>query len=99
MSANVQDRIVVGIDVAKDRIDVATDPPHRVLSVATDKDGLRQLKEYLQSYDVALVVVESTDQMCLSPIARTPDRPAHVAAISGFNTRSAGNREKSRSAV
>ncbi len=33
MSANVQDRIVVGIDVAKDRIDVATDPPHRVLSV------------------------------------------------------------------
>ncbi len=56
MSANVQDRIVVGIDVAKDRIDVATDPPHRVLSVATDKDGLRQLKEYLQSYDVALVV-------------------------------------------
>ena len=80
MSANVQDRIVVGIDVAKDRIDVATDPPHRVLSVATDKDGLRQLKEYLQSYDVALVVVESTGgyERTIVAALRAADLPVAV---------------------
>ena len=70
----------MGIDVAKDRIDVATDPPHRVLSVATDKDGLRQLKEYLQSYDVALVVVESTGgyERTIVAALRAADLPVAV---------------------
>ena len=53
---------------------------HRVLSVATDKDGLRQLKEYLQSYDVALVVVESTGgyERTIVAALRAADLPVAV---------------------
>jgi len=54
------ERVYVGIDVCKDRLDVYLHPIGQEVSVANTIDGLRKLKRVLQKHDVALVVVEAT---------------------------------------
>jgi transposase len=50
----------VGIDVSKCWLDVHVLPANARLHVANSCDGIRRLKRWLRSYDVALVVIEAT---------------------------------------
>ena len=54
------EQIFVGIDVAKDRLDVHVRPSGEALSVARDGNGLDDLVARLRKLDVALVVLEAT---------------------------------------
>lgn len=50
----------VGIDVSKERLDVCVWPSGDRRTVANAREGIRQLKRWLQRFDLALVVVEAT---------------------------------------
>lgn len=50
----------VGIDVSKCRLDVHVVPAGTRLAVTNNKEGIRQLKRWLGSFDVGLVVFEAT---------------------------------------
>ena len=50
----------VGIDVAKDRLDVHLRPTAETFAVARDGKGLEALVAALRGWDVALVVLEAT---------------------------------------
>ena len=52
--------LYLGIDVAKESFDVASDPAGLVLSLANDATGRRSLVETLQDQPVALIVLEAT---------------------------------------
>ena len=54
------ERIFVGIDVAKDRLDVHMRPSGEAFAVARDGKGLEELTDRLGGRDVALVVLEAT---------------------------------------
>ena len=54
------DRITVGIDVAKDRLDVAVRPSGEVVAVARDAAGLEELCRRLTALRPHVVVVEAT---------------------------------------
>jgi transposase len=54
------ERIVVGIDVAKQRLDVHSRPGGEAFAVATDEAGLTELVERLQRLGPTLVVLEAT---------------------------------------
>ena len=54
------EQIFVGIDVAKDRLDVHVRPSMEAFSVARDGKGLDELVARLRELGVALVVVEAT---------------------------------------
>src|ERR1700731_4921217 len=49
----------VGTDVSKCWLDVHVLPANARLHVANSCDGIRRLKRWLRSYDVALVVIEA----------------------------------------
>jgi transposase len=50
----------VGIDVSKDRLDVHVLPSGDRRAFANTREGIRQLKRWLCSFDLALVAVEAT---------------------------------------
>ena len=50
----------IGIDVAKDRLDVHVRPSDEAFTVARDSEGLAKLMERLRPLDAYLVVVEAT---------------------------------------
>jgi transposase len=50
----------IGIDVAKDRLDVHVRPSDEAFTVARDSEGLARLMERLRPLDTYLVVVEAT---------------------------------------
>ena len=52
--------LYLGIDVAKDSFDVASDPAGLVLSLVNDATGRRRLVATLQDQAVALIVLEAT---------------------------------------
>ena len=54
------DALYVGIDVAKDSFDVASEPAGIKLSLPNDPQGRQRLLEVLQNHTVALVVLEAT---------------------------------------
>ena len=54
------ERMFVGIDVAKDRLDVHVRPSGEALAVARDGKGLDELVARLRERDVALIVLEAT---------------------------------------
>ncbi len=54
------ERIFVGIDVAKDRLDVHLRPSGEAFAVARDGKGLEELSARLGGLEVALVVLEAT---------------------------------------
>jgi transposase len=54
------ERLFVGLDVAKHRVDVHLRPTDETLSVAADEGGLATLAQWLQSRTPALVVLEAT---------------------------------------
>ena len=53
-------QMFVGIDVAKDRLDVHVRPSGEAFSVARDGKGLDELVARLRKMDVALIVLEAT---------------------------------------
>ena len=54
------EQICVGIDVAKDRLDVHIRPSGETFTVPRDHDGLSALADRLQTLTPALVVMEAT---------------------------------------
>ncbi|MGB2753785.1 MAG: transposase [Phycisphaerae bacterium] len=52
--------LYVGIDVAKDSFDVASDPSGLALSLPNDPTGRQRLLDALQNHPVALIVMEAT---------------------------------------
>jgi transposase len=52
--------LYLGIDVAKESFDVASDPVGMVWSLANDATGRRRLVEALKDHPVALIVLEAT---------------------------------------
>jgi transposase len=54
------DALYVGIDVAKDSFDVASDPAGLKLSLPNDPTGRQRLLDRLQTQPVALIVMEAT---------------------------------------
>jgi transposase len=54
------ERLFVGLDVAKHRVDAHLRPTDETLSVAADEAGLATLAQWLQSRTPALVVLEAT---------------------------------------
>ena len=54
------EQMFVGIDVAKDRLDVHVRPSGEAFSVARDGKGLDELVARLRKMDVALIVLEAT---------------------------------------
>jgi len=54
------DTLYVGIDVAKDSFDVASDPAGLKLSLPNDPKGRQKLLDVLQNHSVALIVMEAT---------------------------------------
>ena len=52
--------VSVGIDVAKDRLDVHVRPTGEAFAVARDHDGLGELVERLRALNPALIVLEAT---------------------------------------
>jgi len=54
------EQIFVGIDVAKDRLDVHVRPSGEAFSVARDGKGLDELVAWLRKLDVTLIVLEAT---------------------------------------
>jgi transposase len=52
--------LYVGIDVAKDSFDVASDPAGSKLSLPNDPTGRQKLLDILQTHKVAMVVMEAT---------------------------------------
>jgi hypothetical protein len=55
-----QDRMFVGIDVSKDRLDVHIRPTGEVFAVARDGAGLEQLVGKLRTIAPSLIVLEAT---------------------------------------
>ena len=55
-----QESVYAGIDVAKDRLDVALRPSGAARTVAHDTDGIRDLVSELQALGPSVVVLEST---------------------------------------
>jgi len=53
-------KVIVGVDVSKDRLDVATIPEESRLSESNDPAGVERLVERLASASPELIVVEST---------------------------------------
>lgn len=56
----MSDTIYVGIDVAKDSFDVASDPAGLKLSLPNDPTGRQKLLDSLGTQEVALIVMEAT---------------------------------------
>jgi transposase len=54
------DNIIVGIDVSKDRLDVAVRPGGEVFAVERNAEGLEQLTQRLRSLSPQLVALEAT---------------------------------------
>ena len=55
-----QESVFAGIDVAKDRLDMAIRPSGTVRTVANDADGIRDMVAELESLGPSVVVLEST---------------------------------------
>ena len=52
--------VFVGIDVAKDRLDICVRPSGETFAVARDHEGLEHLVERLRALSPALVALEAT---------------------------------------
>ena len=63
-----QESVFAGIDVAKERLDMAIRPSGTVRTVPYDADGVRDLVSELQSLEPSVVVLESTGGL-ESPLA------------------------------
>lgn len=70
----------VGIDVSKDRLDVAVLPQEAVVAFDNDQAGLEQLVAHLQPLAVQLIVLEATGSYELAAVAAlaSSDLPVRV---------------------
>ena len=94
-----QESVYAGIDVAKDRLDVALRPSGAVRTVAYEEAGIRGLVSELQALGPAAVVLESTGGLEL-PLAGGPgggvpaggggESPSGARLCQGYRRGSAG---------
>lgn len=63
MNQNMQSGIYVGIDVSKDRLDVAVRPSGQQWSEENGAEGIERLVEQLKELEPALIVLEATGGM------------------------------------
>ncbi len=71
----------VGIDVAKERLDVFVRPSDEAFVVPRDDKGLAELVERLGRYDIALVVLEATGGLQLRVAAVLAEAGLPVAVV------------------
>lgn len=69
----------VGIDVAKESLDVFVHPDKEAFSVAYDRSGLKQLLDRLPAAGTCLVIVEATGGYQCRLVAELVDAGYHVA--------------------
>lgn len=70
MAATAKDqKMFVGIDVSKDRLDVHIHPSAIVFAVDRDTDGLSQLVTRLKDLDLAVIAIEATGGFESTPVA------------------------------
>ncbi len=74
-------RDFVGIDVAKERLDVFLRPSGEAFVVPRDDKGLAELVERLDRYDIALVVLEATGGLQLRAAAVLAEAGLPVAVV------------------
>lgn len=55
--------LFIGIDVAKEKLDIATHPPSKVHAYPNDPAGIAKLVRYLKKIKPSLVVLEATGQL------------------------------------
>lgn len=84
-------RTVVGIDVAKAKVDVATDPPTRTLTFPNNASGFHALASAVRPLDVGLVVVEATGGYERALVAALRAEGFAVAVINGARIRHFAN--------
>jgi transposase len=63
LSEDANERVYVGIDVCKARLDVELHPSGEKLTVGNDRQGLLALRRALKGRDVALLVMEATGKL------------------------------------
>ena len=76
-----QEPVYAGIDVAKDRLDVALRPSGTVRTVAYDAAGVRDLVSELQSLEPSSVVLEATGGLELPLAAALTAASLPVAVV------------------
>ncbi len=80
--------LYVGIDVAKDKLDLArTDRPSAVLTVANDDAGITRLVAELQTANPAVIVVEATGGLERPLVAALLDAGLPVAVVNPARVR------------
>ena len=76
-----EELIYVGIDVAKDRVDVATRPADQHWSVSYDEAGVEALVAKLQVLEPAAVILEATEGLELPLVAAVAAAVLPVAVV------------------
>ena len=76
-----EELIYVGIDVAKDRVDVATRPADQHWSVSYDEAGVEALVAELQVLEPAAVILEATGGLELPLVAAVAAAALPVAVV------------------
>ena len=76
-----EELIYVGIDVAKDRVDVATRPADQHWSVSYDEAGVEALVAKLQVLEPAAVILEATGGLELPLVAAVAAAALPVAVV------------------
>jgi transposase len=79
--------VFVGIDVAKDKLDLARSDHSTLLSVANDPQGIGQILRSLQDAPVAAIVIESTGGLEQPLLEALLDASLPVARVNPYQVR------------
>lgn len=77
----VSTQVFVGVDVSKDRLDVAFRPTGEVRCYANNEEGIAQLVSALKDEPVELVVLEATGGLEASAVAALADAKIPLAVV------------------
>lgn len=86
-SSHVDVRLFVGIDVAKDKLDLARSDSAQVLTVANDDQGIAQVVALLRQPRPAVIVVEATGGLERPLVDALLDAGLPVAVVNPGNVR------------
>ena len=81
MAATAQEKMFVGIDVSKDRLDVHIHPAGESFAVPRTGDGLEQLVSRLKSHDLAVIAIEATGGFEVIAVAALAAAELPVAVV------------------
>jgi len=72
---------IIGIDVARDRLDIHVLPDGETFFVGRDETGLAELAEHIRAYDTALVCLEATGGYEIDVVSALADAGIAVVVI------------------